>query len=250
MRKTAATISLMLLAGFAFAGPVQAKKDAAGGKETAGGRDGTRGDVSIEGLTLSGTQFGTPTGFPTLVPTDALEVPLTEGASFRYSSIQCSSGPAPWNNAGLDFNPNFPGLTEPAPIRSVLTGTVTQLKTNPSGPRGKIEGTITSYLCVNGVETDQITVSYRARFAPTSGTTLTLRGGPVPSTGGLTLDGRFKITETTGRFADMTGHGPLNVELTCIPTTLARHNATSCAALGAFSEAFFDAEGSFKDPTT
>lgn len=46
--------------------------------------------------------------------------------------------------------PNYPGLADPASVRSVLSGTVT--KTKDSGDRGKIRGTITSYLCQGGQE--------------------------------------------------------------------------------------------------
>lgn len=209
-------------------------------------REGAGGSVSLEGLTLS-SEFGTPTGFPTLVPTTPLDIPVTEGAQFSYSSIECSSGPAPFNDVGLDFSPDFPGLDDPAPIRSVIEGTVT--KTSASGDRGRIEGTITSFLCENGEETDQIVVAFRARFRPSSDRQVALRGGTVQATGGLELRGRFRITEGTGRFADIDGRGSLRTLLTCLPRTLARNGATSCADLGAFSEAIFELKGRFRDPT-
>jgi hypothetical protein len=71
------------------------------------------------------------------------------------------AGPAPYNNAGLDFTPDFPGLPDPAPIRSFVTGTVTEAL---PGDRGTISGTITSFLCQSGQATDQITVSYRGHY--------------------------------------------------------------------------------------
>ncbi len=121
--------------------------------------------------------------------------------------------------------------------------------TNASGDRGRIEGTITSFLCENGEETDQIVVSFRAKFRPSSDRQVVLRGGTVQATGGLALKGRFRITEGTGRFEDITGRGSLRTLLTCLPGTLMRNEASSCADLGAFSEAIFQLEGRFRDPT-
>lgn len=238
MRKTVLFLTLALIALLAATAPAGAKPEEA--------REGAKGSISLEGLTLS-SEFGTPTGFPTLVPTTPLEIPVTEGAEFSNSSIECSSGPAPFNDQGLDFNPDFPGLEDPAPIRSVIEGTVTD--TNASGDRGKIEGTITSFLCENGEETDQIVVSFRAKFRPSSDRQVVLRGGTVQATGGLALKGRFRITEGTGRFEDITGRGSLRTLLTCLPGTLMRNEASSCADLGAFSEAIFQLEGRFRDPT-
>ena len=210
---------------------------------------GARGDISLQGLTLSGTQFGTPTGLPTLVPTRALRLPLRDGRNFfRYSSIECQSGPAPYNNVGLDFNPAYPGVPDPASIRSVMTGIVTQA--SPSGDRGNAEGTITSYLCENGVETDQLTVYFRGRLRAAPPTTLNLRGGPIVTTGGAVIEARFEIIDGTGRFEDMTGGGRSGrIHLTCLPSTLTRNNAASCSALGAFSEGVLDLSGRFQDPT-
>ena len=242
-------IVLALIASMAVVAPAGAKKDSARNDKAKGEarNDPARGTFSMQGLTLSGTQFGTPTGNPTLVPTDALETPLTEGASFRYSSIRCSAGPAPFNRVGLDFTPNYPGLADPASIRTVISGTVT--KTKKSGDRGKIRGTITSYLCQGGQETDQITASFKAKYRPTSDTAIVLRGGRITTTGGLALTGHSKITDGTGRFEDIKGHGKLIAQLTCLPSTLNRNKATSCATLGAFSELVFDTTGRYKDPT-
>lgn len=235
MKSRAMLIVLALIASMAAVAPAGASHDSA------------KGLISMQGLTLSGTQFGTPTGNPTLVPTDALETPLTEGASFRYSSIRCAAGPAPFNQVGLDFTPNYPGLADPAPIRTVISGTVT--KTKRSGAYGKIRGTITSYLCQGGRETDQITASFKAKFWPTSDRTIVLRGGRITTTGGLALVGKFKITDGTGRFEDIKGRGALRAQLTCLPSTLTRNRATSCATLGAFSEIVFDMVGSYRDRT-
>jgi hypothetical protein len=129
-----------------------------------------------------------------------------------------------------------------------MTGIVTQ--PSPSGDRGNAEGTITSYLCENGVETDQLTVFFRGRLRPASPATITLRGGPITTTGGVVIEGRFEIIDGTGRFEDMTGGGrSLRIHLTCLPSTLTRNNAASCSALGAFSEGILDLSGRFQDPT-
>lgn len=203
---------------------------------------GTKGSVSIDVVGLTST-VGTPSGAPTLVPTTGLEIPVTQGSDFSFSSIECSSGPAPFNEVGLEFSPDFPGLEDPAPIRSVVEGTVTDV--NASGG-GTVEGTITTFLCENGEETDQIVTSFSARFRPTSDDQVVLMGGTLETTGGLALNGKFIITEATGQFEDLTGEGRLRGQLTCLPIILMRNGATDCADLGLFSEALLDLDGRFE----
>lgn len=205
-------------------------------------QDGTKGSVSIDVVGLTST-VGTPSRAPTLVPTTGLEIPVTEGSNFSFSSIECSSGPAPFNEVGLEFSPDFPGLEDPAPIRSVVEGTVTDV--NPSGG-GTIEGSITTFLCENGEETDQIVTSFTARFRPTSDDQVVLMGGTLETTGGLGLNGKFTITEATGQFEGLNGDGRLRGQLTCLPITLMRNEATDCADLGLFSEALLDLDGRFE----
>jgi hypothetical protein len=208
---------------------------------------GARGDIILEGLTLAGTQFGTPSGQPTTVATDPVETPLTRGDTFTYSTITCASRFPPFNSVGLQFDPDYPGLTDPAPVRHEFQGTVIAA---PSGDRGVIRGTITSFLCEGGARTDQIVSRFTAVIRPTTSTSVPLAGGaPVRTTGGLELDGRFHIVSGTGRFADLSGNGELIGQLTCLPGTLQRNGATSCAQLGAYSEVPFQLRGSFKDPT-
>ncbi len=205
-------------------------------------QDGTKGSVSIDVVGLTST-VGTPSGAPTLVPTTGLDIPVTQGSDFSFSSIECSSGPAPFNEVGLEFSPDFPGLEDPAPIRSVVEGTVTDV--NPSGG-GTIEGSITTFLCENGEETDQIVTSFSARFRPTPDDQVVLMGGTLETTGGLALNGKFTITEATGQFEGLTGEGRLRGQLTCLPVTLVRNEATDCADLGLFSEALLDLDGRFE----
>lgn len=210
------------------------------------GPDKAAGSVSIDVVGLTST-VGTPSGKPTLVPTTGLAMPVTEGSEFSFSSIECSSGPAPFNDVGLDFNPDFPGLEDPAPIRSVVEGSVTARR--PSGG-GTVEGTITTFLCENGEETDQIVVSFTAQFRPTSDDEVVLMGGTVETTGGLALNGRFTVTDGTGRFEDLSGRGSLKGQFTCLPITLMRNDATDCADLGLFSEAILELDGAFRGSTT
>jgi hypothetical protein len=120
------------------------------------------GTIVLEGLTLAGTQFGTPSGQPTTVPTDPLAIPVSPGDHFLYSTITCASPFPPWNSVGLHFTPDYSGIADPASVRHEFEGTVT----HASGNRGTVQGTITSYLCEGGVRTDQIVVSYQAAFSP------------------------------------------------------------------------------------
>jgi hypothetical protein len=204
------------------------------------------GRFILEGLTLAGTQFGTPSGQPTTVPTDPLQIPVVNGDRFLYSTITCASAFPPFNNVGLHFDPDYPGIPDPASVRHEFQGTVT----HGSGDRGAIQGTITSYLCQGGVRADQIIVSFQAEFFPTSATSVLLAGGgPVRTTGGLAFSGGGRIIGGTGRFADLQGGGILTGQFTCLPGTLQRNGAASCAALGAYSEVPFQLRGDFYDPT-
>ncbi|HEX2046499.1 MAG TPA: hypothetical protein VHF27_01965 [Acidimicrobiales bacterium] len=204
------------------------------------------GTFVLEGLTLAGTQFGTPSGQPTTVPTDPLLIPVVTGERFLYSTITCASPFPPFNNVGLHFDPDYPGISDPASVRHEFQGMVT----HGSGDRGAIQGTITSYLCVGGARADQIVVAFQAEFFPTSATSVPLiGGGPVRTTGGLAFSGGGRIIGGTGRFADLQGGGSLSGQFTCLPGTLQRNGASSCAALGAYSEAPFQLRGDFYDPT-
>ena len=126
----------------------------------------------------------------------------------------------PWNTFGLHFTPNFPGVNEGptdqgAPVRHELRGTATKSR---SIGVGTIEGTITTFLCVNGMRADQIVSSYKARFGPSSARSVRLAGGgPVPTTGGLSFTGRFKVVDATGRFEDLEARGTMRGQFTCLP---------------------------------
>ncbi len=211
-----------------------------------------KGTVVIEGLTLAGTQFGTPSGQPTTVATDPLSIPVTAGDTFTYSTITCATSFPPWNSFGLHFAPDYPGISEGptdrgAPVRHELRGTVTR---NRASGVGRIEGTITTFLCENGARTDRIVSNYKAKFWRSSATSVQLAGGgPVPTTGGLTFMGRYKTVSGTGRFADLESNGRMRGQFTCLPQSLTRNNKASCTALGGYSEAPFQLSGRFRDKT-
>lgn len=237
MRRSVASIAIMMMMPLLITSPANAAEP--------DNRTAARGSISVDVVGLTST-VGTPSGAPTLFPSTGLAIPVEEGSEFSFSSIGCESGPAPLNDVGLEFNPDFPGIDDPAPIRSLVEGTVTD--TSPSGG-GTVEGTITTILCENGEETDQFVASFTARFRPTSDDEVVLTGGTVETTGGLALNGRFTITEGTGRFEDLTGQGALKGQFTCLPVTLQRNGATDCADLGLFSEAILELDGAFADPT-
>ena len=254
MKRRAIFIVLALIAALAAVAPATAKQGKEQGKAQgkAQGKTAARGAIIIEGLTLAGTQFGTPSGQPTTVPTDPVSIPVAKGDTFTYSTITCASAFPPWNSFGLHFEPDYPGVSEGATdqgasVRHELRGSVT--KSKPDGT-GKVRGTIHSFLCENGVRTDQIVSRYKARFTPTTATSVPLvGGGPVPTTGGLALTGRFKIVDGTGRFEDLKGQGRMIGQLTCLAQSLTRNAKSSCTALGGYSEVPFQLRGRYRDPT-
>ncbi len=258
MRRVTVVIALALSASLASVAPATAKPDKAHGKGhgkghgKAIGKNAARGTIIVEGLTLAGTQFGTPSGQPTTVATDPVSIPVRKGDTFTYSTITCASAFPPWNSFGLHFEPDYPGVDEGptdrgASVRHELRGTVTKSKRDGTG---KVRGTIATYLCEAGQRTDQIVSRYKARFTPTSATSVPLvGGGPVPTTGGLALTGRFKIVEGTGRFSRLKGHGRMIGQFTCLQSTLTRNARPSCAALGGFSEAPFQLRGRYRGAT-
>jgi hypothetical protein len=242
-----AKIMLALVALLASMAAVTAAS-AKPGKSNAGGNRPTKGAIIIEGLTLAGTQYGTPSGQPTTVATDPVSIPVRRGDTFTYSTITCATAFPPWNSFGLHFAPDLAGVDEGAmdkgaSVRHELSGTITKSRSDGSG---KVRGTITTYLCENGMRTDQIVSRYKAKLAPSTATSVALvGGGPVPTTGGLGLTGKFKIVGGTGRFDDLKGHGTMTGQLTCLPQSLTRNMKASCTALGGFSEVPFQLSGRY-----
>ncbi len=201
-----------------------------------GGEDqqGARGEISLDVHTHS-SEFGSPSGRPTLFETTPLPFAITKGANFSYSAIPCEF-PAPFNDRALNFTPDYPGIEDPAAVRYLVEGTVT--KAMRSGERGTVKGTITTFLCEGKQEGDKIFIEFEAQFVVTSENV-------------ATVEGTFRITGGTGRFEDITGSGSFTGDpgFTCLPPVLRRNQAENCADLGAFSDAVFDLRGSFQDPT-
>jgi hypothetical protein len=122
-----------------------------------------------------------------LFPTDRLSFNFVEGEDFSYSSRTCG-GRAPFNDLGLDFSPDYPGVDDDADgtaaVRHHVEGTVTEV----NGDRGTIEGTITTVLCENGAETgNSIVFTYEARYVRVSDDEVRITGkweiSPTQSTG-------------------------------------------------------------------
>ncbi len=146
-----------------------------------------------------------------------------EGDTFAYSSRQCDET-ARFNDLGLDFSPDYPGVddaTGTAAVRHQVTGTVTE----ENGDTGTIEGTITTVLCEDGEETDNVIVTnFESRYR-------------LVSDDELQIIGRYEISpeESTGTFADLEGHGSIQGVFTCLGDPV-------CAELGEFTD-FVGARG-------
>jgi hypothetical protein len=212
MRKKAVFLLVASLLSLAVVSPAAAKPPT---KDT-----GASGNISLTVHTHS-SEFT-----DTLFQTSPLPFPVTRPSTGTYSSIPCSE-PAPFNDKALDFNPDFPGLEDPAPVRHFVEVTVTPTQ----GNMGTIEGEITTILCVNGKESKhRIFFSFEGTYKQTGGD--------------LNVQGTFEITGGTGMFQDITGEGTISGTITCLPA----RNAT-CAQLGVFSDAVFALQGTFSDPT-
>lgn len=216
--------SLLGAAALAVAGPAIAVSKKSG-KAPKGTAKALSGGVKISVHTHSNDN---PVSPGLLFPTDRLAYNFSRGDDFSYSSRPCGL-PAPFNEIGLDFRPNYPGIddtTGTAAVRHRAEGTVTSVKKNG---RGTIEGTITSVLCVteNGVRTESdnvIVTHYRAKYRRTSDNEIQL-------TGRFT----FSPTRSTGTFEDLRGGGSLKAILTCL-----RHvrdaSAPTCKNLGHYTD--------------
>jgi hypothetical protein len=150
--------------------------------------------------------------FPGLLfDTDRLSYNFTEGEDFAYSSRPCS-GRAPFNELGLNFTPDYPGVDDDAdgtaPVRHRVEGTITSVR----GNTGTIEGTITSVMCENEAlhpqrqESENVIVThFEGRFRRTSDNEVRVTG-----------TWQFSPTESTGTFAGLEGRGSIQGVLTCL----------------------------------
>lgn len=154
---------------------------------------------------------------------ERLPFDFNQGDTFAYSSRLCS-GNAPFNDVGLDFRPDYPGVDDDdgtAAVRHQITGTVVE----DNGDKGTIEGTIRTVLCEGGQATGNVIVThFTAKYR-------------LVSDDELRIIGQFEISpdESTGTFADMEGHGSFQGVLTCL-------GAATCAELGEFTD-FVGARG-------
>lgn len=234
MKKLSLIAALALLASLFTAAPASAHQQQSPGPQSEGQQDVLRGGFAVQQGRAHSSEYGTPGGAETLVETDPLAFDFEEGDSFSYASAGCEVD-VPFNDESLIFRgPGYPGIESPTSARYILEGTVTE--TSESGERGTVEGTLTIITCENGEEGDQIFVDYQATFNQTSGNDLPLRG-------------TFEITGGTGTFADISGGGTFEGRLTCLPGVLENVGADSCEDLGAYSDAAFNLQGQFADPT-
>lgn len=172
-----------------------------------------------------------------LFPSDRLSFDFVEGEEFAYSSRPCG-GPAPFNDLGLDFSPDYPGVDDDddgtAPVRHQVEGAITGV----NGDKGTVEGKVTSVLCVpeDGAQVESgnvIVTHFDAEYRRAS-------DNQVP------ISGQFEIspTESTGTFEDLEGHGSIQGILTCLAHQRDPSQPT-CAELGEFTD-FVGVRG---DPT-
>lgn len=204
MRKLRLLLTVALAAPLAMIGPAGAQAQAP-----------ATGTVRMTVHTHSGGVL--------LFPVKRLPFNFTTGDRFGYSSRLCSA-PAPFNEIGLNFTPDYPGVDDDAdhtaPVRHRVEGTVTVA----AGRRGAISGKITTVLCVPGpngrnVESPNVLVSnFQAAYTRVSDNDLHIFGGF-----------QFSPTESTGTFKDIRGGGRIEGRFTCL-------GLTSCAPLGEFTD--------------
>ncbi len=168
-----------------------------------------------------------------MFPTDRLSWQVVQGEDFSYSSRLCS-GSAPFNDLGVNFIPNYPGIDETgtgtAKVRHRIQGTVT----HAAGDRGVISGRITTVVCAGDVPSPHTLVSYyTVQYQRISNNALQVWGGF-----------EFSPTESTGTFRDIRGGGRMEGRFTCLGHQSNPANP-SCSQLGYFT----DFVGHTGDPT-
>jgi hypothetical protein len=155
-------------------------------------------------------------------PFQRLPYNWTAGSTFAYSSRTCS-GNAPFNDIGLNFTPNYPGVDDnPSSAARVRHG-VDGVITSRVGNQGTVQGRIRTVLCiqVNGVWTASPNVlvsSFEGRLILQAENDLHVYGGF-----------QFSPTESTGTFRDIQGGGRMEARFTCL-------GQASCVPNGEFSD--------------
>ncbi|MDP8992796.1 MAG: hypothetical protein M3N31_07085 [Actinomycetota bacterium] len=201
------------------------------GGPAAAAKPGARGGIKVTVHTHSNDDPDWP---GLLFDTDRLSYNFTQGEDFSYSSRVCG-GRAPFNDLGLDFRPNYPGVDDDAdgtaPVRHNVAGTITEVK----GAKGTVQGTVTSVLCVNEngqqVESQHSIVShFEAKYRRTSANQ-------------VDVSGKFQIspTQSTGTFQGMEGGGSLKGVFTCLAHSR-NSSQPNCAQRGHFTD-FVGARG-------
>lgn len=189
--------------------------------EAGDGQNRPSGAISITVHTHS-SAFRGPRDAPTLAAeTVPLRHPITQ-QRFSYSSVACGD-PAPYNDVGLNFDPEYPGVENPAAVRHIIEGEVTDVQ--DSAGTAHLRGTLTTYLCEDGEKGDRLDSTFEGELEQ------------QPDVAGFT--GRFEITGGTGRFAGIQGAGSMHGHLTCLDRVLERERADSCAELGRYTDAVF-----------
>ncbi|HUR23660.1 MAG TPA: hypothetical protein VMZ73_07290 [Acidimicrobiales bacterium] len=155
-------------------------------------------------------------------PSQRLPYNFTTGSTFAYSSRICSAT-APFNDIGLNFTPNYPGVDDnansAARVRHSVEGTIT----SRSGNRGTLRGRIRTLLCVQvsgaWVASPNVLVSYfEGQYILAAENDLHVYGGF-----------QFSPTESTGTFRDIQGGGRLEARFTCL-------GLNSCVPGGEFTD--------------
>jgi hypothetical protein len=155
-------------------------------------------------------------------PFQRLPYNFTTGSTFAYSSRICS-GNAPFNDIGLNFTPNYPGVDDNATSAARVRHGVDGVITSWNGSQGTVSGRLRTQLCVlvNGAWTasPNILVSYfEGQIILRAPNDLHLYGGF-----------QFSPTESTGTFRDIQGGGRMEARFTCL-------GLSSCAPLGEFQD--------------
>lgn len=132
--------------------------------------------------------FRGPRDVPTLMAeTVPLRHPIGE-QRFSYSSVACADH-APYNDVGLRFDPEHPGVRNPAAVRHLIDAAVTGVR--DAGTTARVEGTLITYLCDAGERGDRIEFTFDGE----------LQQQPDLAR----FREAFEITGGTGRFADIHG---------------------------------------------
>jgi hypothetical protein len=164
----------------------------------------------------------THSGGVLISPVQRLPFNFSAGDTFTYASRLCS-GNAPFNDIGLDFIPDYPGVDDDvdgrARVRHIVQGTISSW----FGTRGMVQGTIRTILCEGegsaSVATGNVLVSrFQASLVLQAPNDLHLYGG-----------WQFSPTESTGTFRDIQGGGRMEARLTCL-------GSASCAPNGFFND--------------